>query len=192
MTICWERVILLSVHSCCFYFMPSRCMWSKKISNDQELIQSDPTSCPQNQKGNNEIHKLTAVYRTEKRQPTYFKRPLPCRMPVSGIESVPQQLHARTQGCANYELSDTDHCFLGNILISKYKRGSFHTHKHTWNRDWLDLNVNVAGSAREHTNTHTCQTLIRLGGCPGWSQSSLGAEVVLLVWSYHQRLIQQI
>ena len=35
---------------------------SKKISNDQELIQSDPTSCPQNQKGNNKIHKLTAVY----------------------------------------------------------------------------------------------------------------------------------
>ena len=26
---------------------------SKKISNDQELIQSDPTSCPQNKKGNN-------------------------------------------------------------------------------------------------------------------------------------------
>ena len=26
---------------------------SKMISNDQELIQSDPTSCPQNQKGNN-------------------------------------------------------------------------------------------------------------------------------------------
>ena len=26
---------------------------SKKISNVQELIQSDPTSCPQNQKGNN-------------------------------------------------------------------------------------------------------------------------------------------
>ena len=26
---------------------------SKEISNDQELIQSDPTSCPQNQKGNN-------------------------------------------------------------------------------------------------------------------------------------------
>ena len=26
---------------------------SNKISNDQELIQSDPTSCPQNQKGNN-------------------------------------------------------------------------------------------------------------------------------------------
>ena len=31
---------------CCF-------LVSKKISNDQELIQSDPTSCPQNQKGNN-------------------------------------------------------------------------------------------------------------------------------------------
>ena len=28
-------------------------MQSKKISNDQELIQSDPTPCPQNQKGNN-------------------------------------------------------------------------------------------------------------------------------------------
>ena len=26
---------------------------SKKISDEQELIQSDPTSCPQNQKGNN-------------------------------------------------------------------------------------------------------------------------------------------
>ena len=26
---------------------------SKKINNDQELIQSDPTSCPQNHKGNN-------------------------------------------------------------------------------------------------------------------------------------------
>ena len=26
---------------------------SKKISNDQEVIQSDPISCPQNQKGNN-------------------------------------------------------------------------------------------------------------------------------------------
>ena len=26
---------------------------SKKISNAQELIQSDPISCPQNQKGNN-------------------------------------------------------------------------------------------------------------------------------------------
>ena len=28
-------------------------MLNKKISNDQELIQSDPTSCPQNQNGNN-------------------------------------------------------------------------------------------------------------------------------------------
>ena len=26
---------------------------SKKISNNQELIQLDPISCPQNQKGNN-------------------------------------------------------------------------------------------------------------------------------------------
>ena len=28
-------------------------MYSKKISNDQESTQSDPTSYPQNQKGNN-------------------------------------------------------------------------------------------------------------------------------------------
>ena len=41
--------------------------WSKKISNDQELIQSDPTPCPQNQKGNNEIHKSTAVYERHSR-----------------------------------------------------------------------------------------------------------------------------
>ena len=39
---------------------------SKKISNDQE--QSDPISCPQNQKGNNKIHKLTAVYERHSRQ----------------------------------------------------------------------------------------------------------------------------
>ena len=31
-----------------------------------------------------------------KRPPTYFERPLPCHIPVSGIESGPQQLHART------------------------------------------------------------------------------------------------
>ena len=31
----------------------SKISQSKKISNDQELIQSDPISCPQNQKGNN-------------------------------------------------------------------------------------------------------------------------------------------
>ena len=43
------------------------CTISKKISNDQELIQSDPTSCPQNQKGNNQIHKLTAVYERHSR-----------------------------------------------------------------------------------------------------------------------------
>ena len=41
---------------------------SKKISNDQELIQSDPISCPQNQKGNNLLHKLTAVYERHARK----------------------------------------------------------------------------------------------------------------------------
>ena len=53
---------LLSLHSaetCIFeaFTVQSLCVMiilhSKKISNDQELIQSDPISCPQNQKGNN-------------------------------------------------------------------------------------------------------------------------------------------
>ena len=35
------------------FFMYLIRLLSKKISNDQELIQSDPISCPQNQKGNN-------------------------------------------------------------------------------------------------------------------------------------------
>ena len=39
----------VSVHRACC----ERATQSKKISNDQELIQSDPTSSPQNQKGNN-------------------------------------------------------------------------------------------------------------------------------------------
>ena len=30
----------------------------------------------------------------------------------------------------------------------------------------------------------TAKTLIRLGGCPGWSESSLGAKVILLVLSW--------
>ena len=30
----------------------------------------------------------------------------------------------------------------------------------------------------------TAKTLIRLGGCPGWSESSLGAQVILLVLSW--------
>ena len=30
----------------------------------------------------------------------------------------------------------------------------------------------------------TAKTLIRLGGCPGWSQSSLGAHAILLVLSW--------
>ena len=41
----------------------------KKISNDQELIKSNPTPCPQTQKGNNQIHKLTAVYEGTRGKP---------------------------------------------------------------------------------------------------------------------------
>ena len=40
-----------------FHFSPRKFVFrargSKKIRNDQELVQSDPISCPQNQKGNN-------------------------------------------------------------------------------------------------------------------------------------------
>ena len=43
------RTYLLKVS----FFRPFQLMKSKKTSNDQELIQSDPISCPQNQKGNN-------------------------------------------------------------------------------------------------------------------------------------------
>ena len=31
---------------------------------------------------------------------------------------------------------------------------------------------------------HTAKTLIRLGGCPGWSESSLGTHAILLVLSW--------
>ena len=41
---------------------------SKMISNDQELIQSDPTPRPSNQKGNNQIHKMTAVHERHSQQ----------------------------------------------------------------------------------------------------------------------------
>ena len=37
----------------CSISVKDSCLKSKKISNHQEIIQSDPTSCPQNQKGNN-------------------------------------------------------------------------------------------------------------------------------------------
>ena len=33
-------------------------------------------------------------------------------------------------------------------------------------------------------NERTAETLIRLGGCPGWSESSLGTKVILLVLSW--------
>ena len=42
--------VLMSTRTSCHFF---HFLQNKKISNDQKLIQSDPTSCPQNQKGNN-------------------------------------------------------------------------------------------------------------------------------------------
>ena len=53
-TLVWQTTFLLLNRG---FYMSAHVkrvgMPSKKISNDQELIQSDPSSCPQNQKGNN-------------------------------------------------------------------------------------------------------------------------------------------
>ena len=51
---------------------------SKKISNDQELIQSDPTSCPQNQKGNNLI-RLSYNIRGNFSEKCEFRIKIPCQ-----------------------------------------------------------------------------------------------------------------
>ena len=44
---------LIVAHKASCHTLSMAFLKSKKISNDQELIQSDPTSCPQNQKGKN-------------------------------------------------------------------------------------------------------------------------------------------
>ena len=52
----WLFIIHLSrrgVMGICNLEFRLKSLKSKKISNNQELIQSDPISCPQNQKGNN-------------------------------------------------------------------------------------------------------------------------------------------
>ena len=58
----WFHLVVFCSSGCQCYLLES-----KKISNDQELTQSDTTPCPQNQKGNNLIHKLTAVYERHSR-----------------------------------------------------------------------------------------------------------------------------
>ena len=49
----FDRCAVNLIYRLSFDNIVSRMIQSKKISNDQELIQSDPKSCPQNQKGNN-------------------------------------------------------------------------------------------------------------------------------------------
>ena len=51
----WDLIVSVPGHCLSFYFVnrSDNTFQSKKISNDQELIQSDPTSSPQIQKGNN-------------------------------------------------------------------------------------------------------------------------------------------
>ena len=46
---------------------------------------------------------------------------------------------------------------------------------------WLSAWRNTGSSA---TIEHTANTLIRLGGCPDWSESLLGAHIILLVLSW--------
>ena len=49
---------------------------------------------------------------------------------------------------------------------------------------WSELAVgSVEALGPKLPREHTAKTLIRLGGCPGWSESSLGAQVMLLVLS---------
>ena len=52
-SVVWVKICM---YKCLIWIILEVCVLlyvkSKKISNDQELIQSDPTSCPQNQKGN--------------------------------------------------------------------------------------------------------------------------------------------
>ena len=99
-------------------------------------------------------------------------------MPVSGIESGPQQLHARTQGCANYdfkdkmspnyELPDTIHCFLGNKQMQK--RQFSYTHHSKWNnnrksRPWCVRQLPYICL----TIRHTCKSRLTRFECEyGW------------------------
>ena len=59
---------------------------SKKISNDQELIQSDPTPRPQNQKGNNQTHKSTAAH---ERHPRQTERTAPPKQAAIQLPKIP-------------------------------------------------------------------------------------------------------
>ena len=68
-------------------------------------------------------------------------------LPHAGVGNrIQTAAFAREDPCANYDLKDrmspnyersgTVHCFLGNILISKSKRGNFHTTHHSkWNNN---------------------------------------------------------
>ena len=53
-------------------------------------------------------------------------------------------------------------------------------HPSVWSESSLSAWRNLGTLA---TIECTAKTLIRLGGCPGWSESSLGAKVILLVLS---------
>ena len=60
---------------------------SKKISNDQELIQSDPISCPQNQFEFRKTSRIVSVlvYACSHKHETFFKRRGPYCLPTSQI-----------------------------------------------------------------------------------------------------------
>ena len=50
-----------------------------------------------------------------------------------------------------------------------------------WSEYSLSTWRNIGSSA---THWAQAKTLIRLGGCPGWSESSLGTQIILLVLSW--------
>ena len=56
----------------------------------------------------------------------------------------------------------------------------------TWASTQHDQSLRCALTGKLRTQAYfmqTAKTLIRLGGCPGWSESSLGAHAILLVLS---------
>ena len=60
-------------------------------------------------------------------------------------------------------------------------------HRSAWASTQSDQSIRCAlnGYLRTHAFfMRTAKTLIRLGGCPGWSESSLGAHATLLVLSW--------
>ena len=53
-----------------------------------------------------------------------------------------------------------------------------------WAAAWQNQQNDLCAQQRIWSALASAKTLIRLGGCPGWSESSLGAKVILLFLSW--------